>query len=125
MPGQGTPPGYPPVGYPPVGAQAVGYGAAPAQMDSKSVVALVLAIASWVICPLITAIAALVLAGQSDRAIDESGGRLDGHSMNTATRWIAWANIALSVLALIALIGFLGWLATQDLSSYSDSTYRS
>lgn len=105
-----------------MGMQPTGYRQAPAQMDSKSVVALVLAIASWVICPLITSIAAIVLAGQSDRAIDESGGRLDGHSMNTATRWIAWANIAFSVLAMIALIGFLGWLTTQDLESVSNAS---
>ncbi len=61
-----------------------------------------LAISSWVVCPVITAIVALVLAGQSDRAIVSSGGRLEGSSMNTATRWVSWANIIVMGLAIIA-----------------------
>ena len=97
-------PNYPPAGYPPQGYQAVGYPAA-RQTDSKAVIGLVLAISSWLVCPLITAIIALVLAGQSNRAIDASGGRLEGRSMNTATKVIAWINIVLSVLALIAVVG--------------------
>jgi hypothetical protein len=71
------------------------------------VVALILAIASWVVCPIILAIAALVLAGQSDRAIAASGGRLDGTSMNTATRWVSWANIVLGAIGIVVGLVFL------------------
>jgi hypothetical protein len=117
----GPPPNYPPAGYPPQGYQAVGYPAA-GQTDSKAVIGLVLAISSWLVCPLITAIIALVLAGQSNRAIDASGGRLEGRSMNTATKVIAWINIVLSVLALIALVGLVIFAATTDSSVITDIT---
>lgn len=111
--------GYPPAGYPPVGYQAVGY-PAPRQTDSKAIWGLVLALASWVLCPIVTAIAALVLASQSNRAIDASGGRLEGRTMNTATKWIAWLNIVLVGLAIIVGIGIVAWLASQDPSFWHD-----
>ena len=112
---------YPPAGYPPQGYQAVGYPAA-RQTDSKAVIALILAISSWIVCPFITAIIALVLAGQSNRAIDASGGRLEGRSMNTATKVIAWINIVLSILALIAVVGLVIFAATTDSSVITDLT---
>lgn len=102
----GPPPDYPPPGYPPQGYQAVGYGQ-PAQTDSMAIVGLILAIASWVVCPLVTAVIALVVAGQSSRAIDGSSGRLEGRTLNTATKVISWINIVVSVIAIVALIGFL------------------
>ena len=118
----GPPPNYPPAGYPPQGYQAVGYPAA-RQTDSKAVIGLVLAISSWLVCPLITAIIALVLAGQSNRAIAASGGRLEGRSMNTATKVIAWINIVLSILALIALVvALVLFAATTDSSVITDIT---
>jgi hypothetical protein len=82
----------------------------------------VLAISSWIVCPFITAIIALVLAGQSNRAIDASGGRLEGRSMNTATKVIAWINIVLSVIALIALVGLIIVAATTDSSVFTEIT---
>lgn len=117
----GPPPNYPPAGYPPQGYQAVGYAAAP-QTDSKAVIGLVLAISSWIVCPFITAIIALVLAGQSNRAIAASGGRLEGRSMNTATKVLAWLNIALGIFALIALVGLLAFAATTDSTVITDIT---
>jgi hypothetical protein len=74
------------------------------------------------VCPLITAIIALVLAGQSNRAIAASGGRLEGRSMNTATKVIAWINIVLSILALIAVVGLLIFAATTDSSVITEIT---
>jgi hypothetical protein len=117
----GPPPNYPPAGYPPQGYQAVGYPAA-RQTDSKAVIGLVLAISSWLVCPLITAIIALVLAGQSNRAIAASGGQLEGRSMNTATKVIAWINIVLSLLALLALAGLMVFAITTDSSVITDIT---
>ncbi len=101
-----TPSDYPPPGYPPQGYEAVGYAAAP-QTDTKAVVGLILSISSWVVCPFVTAIIALVLAGQSNRAIDASGGRLTGRGMNTATKVISWINIVASILGLIVLIALI------------------
>ncbi len=98
-----TPSDYPPPGYPPQGYEAVGYAAAP-QADSKAVVGLILSISAFVVCPFFPAVVALVLAGQSNRAIDASGGRLTGRGMNTATKAIAWINIVLAILAVIVVI---------------------
>lgn len=126
QPGQAPQPGYPPQGnppqgygqppnYPPTYPQG-GYVSGPPQArqtDSKAVVALVLAISSWIVCPFVLAIVAIVLAGQSNRAIDASGGQLDGRSMNTATKVIAWINIALAILAIVALVAFLAFASTS------------
>lgn len=108
-----TPADYPPPGYPPQGYEAVGYAAAP-QTDSKAVVGLILSISSWVVCPFVTAIIALVLAGQSNRAIDASGGRLTGRGMNTATKVISWINIVVTILGLMAFIALMVFAAASD-----------
>jgi hypothetical protein len=109
-PGQGAIQPGPPGGYPPGRPGAY---PAPRQTESKAVVGLVLAIVSWLLCPIVLAVAALIIAGQSNRAIDASGGQLDGRSLNTATKWVAWINIVLYGLALIAGLFLLGWLLTQ------------
>jgi hypothetical protein len=57
-----------------------------------------------VVCPVVLAVAALVVASQSNRAIDASGGRLEGRGMNTATKWIAWLNIVLMTLLIVGSI---------------------
>jgi hypothetical protein len=89
QPGYGAPPGY-------------GYGAP--QTDGKAIGALICAIASFVVCPFVTAIVGLILAGQSARSIAASGGRLTGEGMVTAARVISWINIALSVLFLVFVL---------------------
>ncbi|MDP5094559.1 MAG: hypothetical protein NWQ12_01715, partial [Candidatus Nanopelagicales bacterium] len=92
------PPGYPPppVGYPAPGYPAPGYAYPPAPTTStNAVVGLVLAIVSWVVCPVIPAIIALVLARKSDLEIAASGGRVSGAGLNTATKIISWINIGL------------------------------
>ena len=101
-PGYGTPPGY---GYqqPGYGYQTPGYGYAP-KTDGSAVAALVLAISSFVICPLITAVVALFLASGAGRRIDQSGGTLEGRGMVTAAKIISWINIGLTVLIFGAII---------------------
>jgi hypothetical protein len=111
-PGAFPPPQGAPAPPPPAWGQAgaaapAGYGAGwPAQQrpqtEGKAIVGLILAIGSWVVCPLVLAIVAIVLAGQSNRAIDASGGRLEGRGINTATKVISWINVVLTVLAIIA-----------------------
>lgn len=106
-PGWGAPPppgyGTPPPGW---GAPAGygGYGYAAPQNDGKAIGALISAIAAFVICPFVPAVVALILAGQSARAIRESGGRLTGEGMVTAARVIAWANIVLCVLGVLLFV---------------------
>jgi len=70
----------------------------------------VLSIVSFVVCPVIPAIVALVLASSAKRNIDASGGALDGAAMVTAARIISWINIGLcaAVLFLIVIVAAFG-----------------
>ena len=72
--------------------------------STNAVIGLILAIVSWVICPIITAIVALVLARSSDKEITASQGRVDGSGLNTATRIIAWLNIGVSIVVGLVVI---------------------
>lgn len=63
-----------------------------------------LAIASFVVCPLVPAIVALVLAHTSQQKIDASGGRLTGESLNTAARIIAWIHLGLIALVVVIIV---------------------
>lgn len=90
--------GYP--GYPP--APGTAYPPAPST-STKAVIALVLAIVSWVACPIIPAIVALVLARQSDREIAASRGWVGGSGLNTASRIVSWLNIGLYGALIIGL----------------------
>jgi type II secretory pathway pseudopilin PulG len=78
----------------------------------KATATLVLAILSFFTCP-ITAIVALVVAGQASRQIRDSYGQLGGESLVSAGRIIAIANLGLSVVTVpillaIAIPTFLG-----------------
>jgi hypothetical protein len=91
--------------------------------ESKAIVGLVLAILSWVFCPVVLAVAALIVAAQSDRAIAASHGAQDGRGMNTATRWISWANIILFGVMIVAGIIFFAFAVTVGPGiSLDDST---
>lgn len=87
------PPGYGP--YPPA-----------RQTSSDAVVALVLSLLSWVVCPVVLAIVALIFAGKAKTAIAASNGWLDGEGMVTAAKVISWINIVVSVLGVILFIVF-------------------
>lgn len=117
----GQAPGYPPPGYPPPGYQAVGY-PPPVQTDSKAIIGLILAISAWVVCPILPAVVALVLAGQSNRAIDLSGGRLEGRSLNTATKVISWLNLGLAILAILVLVVVIVIGIASGPTSFSDGS---
>ena len=111
--------GQPPAGWGQPGA----YG--PQETSSRAVVALVLAIVSFVVFPLVPAIAALVVARGAQRQMDESGGRLTGRGLLTGARVTAWINIALCVLgllAVIALIAVAGESVTSDSTSGATSS---
>lgn len=74
--------------------------------SSNAVVAVVLAICSFLVCPFVTAIAALFLARSAQREIESSGGWVTGQGLVTGARVAAWINIALclGVLLLVALL---------------------
>lgn len=107
----GVQPGYqsaPPPSYaaaPPAGA-AGSYGTVTPyqpgpQTSNKAVVAMVMAILSFVVCPVILAVAALIVGGQAKSEIQASNGWLTGEGLVTGAKIIAWVNIALTVLAVI------------------------
>ena len=107
QPGAAPPPAAQPAqpyGQPAYG-QAPGYPAATATTSNDAVVALVLSICSWVFCPVVLAVVALVFAGKAKRAIDASNGWVTGDGMVTAAKVISWINIAVTlVVAVVAVI---------------------
>ncbi len=130
QPGYGQPqsgqPGYgqPGYGQPGYGQPVQGYGGPQAwqgqpQTESKAIIALVCAIAAWVVLPLLPAIAALMIGKTARERIASSGGRLTGDGLVTAAKVIAWVNIGLSVLALLLLVLGLGLFATSSSGSVS------
>lgn len=96
------PPNYPP-GYPPVppGYPAT-YPPSP-PTSSSAIVALVLAIAAWLVCPVIPAVVALVFASRATREIRASGGALRGGELTLAAKLVAWINIGFFLLVLFIL----------------------
>lgn len=82
--------------------------------STKAIIGLVLALVSWVTCPIVAAIPALVLAHSSDQDIARSSGHLDGGGLNIATRILAWLNIGLSLVVgiVVAVLAGLGiWMS--------------
>lgn len=112
--GQQQPPQYgqqPNYGYQPYGP--------PPQTEGSAVGALVASIISWVMCPIIPAIVALVMIPGAKRKIDASQGRLTGEGLLTAAKWISWINLAMYGLLIIG-VGILiaiGAATSTDTSS--------
>ena len=128
-PGQPVPPqGYPPQGYPaqpypaqpyppqPYPGQAYPYAPMPTT-STNAIVGLVLAVLSWVLCPIVPAIVALVLARQSDREIQASGGTVGGEGLNTATRVVSWINIGVWGTLIVVFAGFFLVLFVAGIAS--------
>lgn len=93
-----------PYGYP---QQVPGY--VGPHNEGIAVAALVLAIGSFPLtfaCGVgfVTAIVALVLAGQADRKIREANGALTGEGMVRAARILSWIYLGLTVLVLIVVL---------------------
>ena len=97
--GYPPPPAYPsaeayPAAYPPP-AYAAAAPSQPVRTSSNAVVALILAVVSWAVCPIIPAIVSLVFASNAAKEIDASGGRIQGQGLVTASRVVSWVNIGL------------------------------
>ena len=90
--------------------------------STNAIIGLVLAIVSWVVCPIIAAIVALVLAHSSSKEIASSDGRVSGAGLNTATRIVAWINIGVSIIAGIVIAGLaiFGVIFTANVASSLD-----
>jgi hypothetical protein len=72
--------------------------------SGSAIAALILAIASFVVCPVIAAIIALVLAATAKREIRESGGWITGEGVVTAAKVVAWIHLAVVSLVILAII---------------------
>lgn len=91
----------------------------------KAIIGLVLSIVSWVVCPIIAAIAALLFARSSGKEIQDSGGLIDGAGFNTATRIIAWLNIGVFLVAGLVIAGLVALGAIFSGSSSPDGIAES
>src|SRR6266704_634025 len=67
----------------------------PPRTSGTAIAALMVAIGSYFVCPLIGAIIALVLAASAARELDHSPGQLTGHGLVTAARWLAAIHFAI------------------------------
>jgi len=94
--------GQPTYGQPAYGQPGYGYPPAPST-DSTAIWALVLSIVSWVLCPVIPAVIALVLASSAERNIEASNGALAGVGMVKAARIISWIHLGLFALVIAGL----------------------
>ena len=117
--------GFPPPSGPPISPSAAsypppappvapaGYPQMPAALPKTStnaIIALALSIGSFVICPFILAIAALIVARSASREIKGSNGWVTGDGLVIAARVLAFINIALALLfiATVAVSSILG-----------------
>lgn len=100
-------PAVPAPAYQPPPAPA--YAPAP-PTSSNAIIAFVLSIVSWAICPIIPAIVALVLAASAQKEITAGQGRVQGQGLVTAAKIISWINIGLWA-AIIVIGGFFFVLA--------------
>ncbi len=116
-PGSALPP--PSQGYAP--PSPYGYGPPPRQTEGTAITALVLSITSFLICPIIPAVVALVLCSSARRKIEESGGALEGEGMVRAARIVSWINIGLwgTALAFFAIVGLIGAIVSNSSDEFS------
>jgi hypothetical protein len=88
--GWGAPPPY---GYPPARST-----------EPMAIACLVLAIAAYVVCPVVLAVVALVLGRSASSKIAASGGWLEGESLVKVGSILAWINIGLAVFGFVAFV---------------------
>jgi hypothetical protein len=123
-PQQGVPTPYNRPGGPT--AHQYGYGQTPPKND-LGVWALVTGILSYVFCPLLLGIAAIITGTMSRRAADE--GLANNRGMGTAGLILGWINVALAVLAIaffivaLAVGLFAGGLNWDEMGNPNDWNY--
>ncbi|MDP3973036.1 MAG: zinc ribbon domain-containing protein [Candidatus Nanopelagicales bacterium] len=78
--------------------------------NQNAIIAFVLALLSWFICPVVPAIVALFVVNRAEVEIEESGGGQVGKSLTIAADWIAWINILLWMVLVAAGVA-IAWLS--------------
>ena len=89
--------------------------------SSNAIIALILAVVSWAVCPVVPAIIALVFAAKADREISTANGAIAGQGLSTAAKIVSWINIGLwaafiLIFAVVAVVAVLIAAAGGDLS---------
>ncbi len=109
VPPPGTPAQWPaaPLAAPPPGVPAPAYYPPSSPTSTNAVIAFVLSIVSWAVCPIIPAIVALVLAAGAQKEIAAGQGRVQGGGLVTAAKIIAWINIGFWAALLVIGAFFL------------------
>ncbi len=105
------PPGSPQYGFtptPPAGNQG-------GSASSNAIIALVLGILSYIMCPVILAIGAWIMGNNELKAIDSGQSPEAGRSLANIGKWLGIVNIILSVIGLIivAILFFFGVLGSM------------
>lgn len=95
----------------------------PQQTAGKATATLILAIVSFVFCPILPAIAALVVGAKADREIRESSGRLGGEGLVKAGRILAIVHLCLSVVTIPLMAAIVFY--TDELAWTVDPTQLS
>ena len=82
------------------------------QTDGRAVAALVCAILSWFVGPIVLAIVALVLARSAEKAIDAAPAELTGRGLVSGARWVAWVHLVLAamVIAFLSALAIALWI---------------
>jgi hypothetical protein len=90
-------PAYSQPAYAPGPSAPAAYGPRAGETDQNAIIALVLSVLSWMLCPIVLAIVALVMAGNAQRDIEASHGAKTGLGMVKAARIVSWINIGVYV----------------------------
>lgn len=100
------PPGPPPSGPPPFAGGPAGpsYGYVAPQNNGNAIAALCCAIGAWMVCPIVLAIIALVLAANAEREIALSRGAQAGEGLVQAARIVSWIHLCLMSLIVVGVI---------------------
>jgi hypothetical protein len=78
--------------------------------DPSAVIALIFAVLSWVLLPVLGALIALGLAPGAKRRIRESNGALGGARIASAAQAIAIANLLAAALLIYLMIQLIKWI---------------
>lgn len=80
--------------------------------DGSAVAALVLAILSWFVLPIVGSVIALVLARRAELAIAAAPFEVTGSGVVTAARWVAWTHLVVvaMVIAFVAAFVIAVWI---------------
>ena len=76
-----------------------------APTEPLAIVALVVAVATLLTCPIIGAVAALIVARRARLAVEASNGRKGGRPYIVAAKAVAWTNVTLCALIAVAIAG--------------------